>query len=264
MTARGSSTWGSDASLLVTQPGFPEGRVTLPQAPDQKTDASGQLAATPPGQLEFADPNRFGALADLYSQLAISDRVRQRMPEKPMPTEITASALQGASGGVILPVIKLTVSAPTKPGVEALNKHLIDALRGVLSEDQAKNSVPVKQRVELATLNAPTAGYMVKGPSHTASILAFLLCLIGTVAVTHLLAGLRDRGPAEGLAGIVDPWGPDDEEAPAQAESNLPGRKPVSVWSDGPTPFQTEPAPVVPPAPEPAKGRALLGRRSPR
>src|SRR4051794_6481912 len=31
LTARGTETWSATASLLVTQPGFPEGRVTLPQ-----------------------------------------------------------------------------------------------------------------------------------------------------------------------------------------------------------------------------------------
>ena len=40
---------------------------------------------------------------------------------------------------------------------------------------------------------APSPGVLATGPSYTASILAFLLCLIGTVAVTHLLENLRNR-----------------------------------------------------------------------
>src|SRR3954462_6674522 len=68
---RGESTWSSDSSLLVTQPGFPEGRVAFPEAPEAKTDATGKVATLPKDQLLFADPNRFGALADLYSQLAM-------------------------------------------------------------------------------------------------------------------------------------------------------------------------------------------------
>ena len=63
----------------------------------------------PKDRIEYADPNRFGGLADLYSQLAMSDRVRSVIPEKPKPLQIQAFALPGASGGVILPVIKLTV-----------------------------------------------------------------------------------------------------------------------------------------------------------
>ena len=54
-------------------------------------------------------------------------------------------------------------------------------------------------------LNAPTAGALLSGPSRMGSILAFLLCLIGAVAITHLLENLRTRRAAEPLADF-DPW----------------------------------------------------------
>ena len=40
------------------------------------------------------------------------------------------------------------------------------------------------------------------GPKPTASVLAFMLVLLGTVAVTHLLEALRGRREAVALASI--------------------------------------------------------------
>jgi hypothetical protein len=248
LKARGEATWASDATLLVTQPGFPEGRVTLPTTPekDPGQTAAGQMEAQPKDRIEYADPNRFGALADLYSQLAMSDRVRSVIPEKPKPLQIQAFALQGASGGVILPVIKLTVNASTQDGANALSEHTIDALRGVLSADQKKANIPDNSRVELRTLNESSKGYLMKGPSRTASILVLILAILGTVAVTHLLAALRDRDPNTDIEGIIDPWAPDGSgngngnghAAPRPVEpvgwSGTPA--PPAAWAQPPAP----------------------------
>jgi hypothetical protein len=246
LVARGASTWASESSLLVTQLGFPEGRVTLPEAPELKTDATGESAPLPKDQLQFADPNRFGALADLYSQLAMSDRVRLRTPEKARPPQVSAGALQGASGGVILPVIKLTTTAASQSGAQALNQHMVDALRGTLEEDQKKNQIPSKQRVSLVTLNAPSAGYLMSGPSKTGSLLALVLGLLGTVAFTHLLAAVRSGGGKQdddAIEGIVDPWA-DANDQPA------PDPQPASVWGGPAVP----PVPPAPPQPRRARG----------
>src|SRR4051794_28696911 len=79
---RGSDRWSSASSLLVTQPGFPEGRVVLPTpetgaATTSKPPAGAGKAS---GQDQFADPSRFMALADLYSQLLTSDLILDRTP----------------------------------------------------------------------------------------------------------------------------------------------------------------------------------------
>jgi hypothetical protein len=139
----------------------------------------------------------------------------------------------------------------------------------VLTDDQAKNGVPPKQRVELTTLNAPSDGYLEKGPSHTVSIIALVLCLVGTLAFTHLLAALRGGRQADGIAGIIDPWrtSPSDERSAQPQPPSHPSPEPASVWSVGPVPHEPSP-PAHRPAPAPApvaeKGRSMLGRRSPR
>ena len=73
------------------------------------------------------------------------------------------------------------------------------ALQDLLKRRQATNDIPIGERVQISVLNAPSRGALTASPTHTASILALLLCLIGTIAVTHLLEAIRLRreGPTE-------------------------------------------------------------------
>lgn len=188
---RGVSTYGSSSRLLVTQAGFPEGRVVLPTPPPGEEPN--------PDSVGFADPARFMALADLYTKLILSDEVRREIPERPTAAQVDAEPIASVSGAPILPIIELTTRASSAAAARQLNLHTVTALRNLLKRRQASNDIPVGERVQIGILNAPSRGFLTGSPSHTASILAFLLCLIGTIAVTHLLESIRLRreGPAE-------------------------------------------------------------------
>jgi hypothetical protein len=188
---RGSSTYTSESQLLVTQAGFPEGRSVLPTPPP--TDGLTPQPAGNDKELQFADPSRFMTLADLYSTLIVSDEARSLIPEKPAASQIIASPLPAVSGVPVLPIIQLTTTADTAAGAQALNTHTADALRELLKDRQAKADITPAQSVQIQTVNAPSAGALTGRPSHAGSILALLLCLIGTVAVTHLLEMFRTR-----------------------------------------------------------------------
>jgi hypothetical protein len=224
VTPRGSETWSATSSILVTQPGFPEGRVTLPTSQiDGVTTADGQPAvksgAAPKDQVEFADPGRLASLADLYSTFLTSDEVRARVPEHPGAGQIQASPFSAAAGGQVKPVIQLVTTASSSDGARRLNLHLIGGLRSVLAEQQAANRISTAGRVELKVIDPPTPT-LASGRKHIASILAFLLCLIGTVAVAHLLAAVRDRNDPEALASIIA-WETPEESDSAVPESEL-------------------------------------------
>jgi hypothetical protein len=206
LEARGVSTYASVSQLLVTQDGFPEGRVVLPVTPITGSTSDGETPKIDPNKLEFADPNRFMALADLYTKLIVSDEVRALIPERPSPAQIDAQPLPAVSGAPILPIIQLTVKSMSATGATQLNTHTIEALRKRLTEQQNKNGISPAQSVQIRTLSAPSAGALAAGPSHTASILALLLCIIGTIAVTHILASLRPSATASQVDDVMLDW----------------------------------------------------------
>ena len=189
LVGRGTYTYSSQSRLLVTQPGFPDGRVVLPTAP--VADSKPVEPDVDPNRLEFGDPARFTYLTDLYTKLLVSDEVRRRTPERPAEDQIEASPLQAVSGAPVLPIIELTVKADSPGGATALNGHTIAALRELLADQQARNGIMPAQSVVIVALEAPSPGVLTAAPSNTASQSAVLLCLMGTVAITHLLESLR-------------------------------------------------------------------------
>jgi hypothetical protein len=224
---RGAETWTSESSLLITQAGAPEFRTLV-----------GELgAATPsggPGGVEFDDPNRLSALASLYAQLATGDRVRSQLPDKPKPAQITAIALEG-NASTQLPVVKLTTEAGSGPAAQNLNQHTVQALQKVVREEQSRNAIPADQRIRIEQINAPAEPVKTAGRSHTASILALLLCVLGAVALAHLLAALRDgREDMQEVDGVVVPWTSEAEPAPAPEPMPAHGPAPDTMsWLSG-------------------------------
>jgi hypothetical protein len=164
--------------------------------------------------VEFADPARLAGLADLYSKFLTSDQVLRRVPGRPTSAEIQASPFQSSQGGLVLPVIQLTATARSSEAARRLNTQVFNSLRAVLAESQKANQIGRGKRVEVTFIDAPAAA-LAAGRKRTAAILAFVLCLLGTLAVTHLLASVRDRRETEDVLASLEPWG-DEEPADAQ------------------------------------------------
>ena len=193
---RGAEVWSVESDTLVTQPGFPEGRVTLPPqvAPVPGEDASDE---TTKKSQEFADPGRFSSLALLYSVLAQSDQVRARIKTPTAPGQVQASAYDvTGTGSTFLPIIKLTTQAGSREAAMKLNLEAQQGLKDLIEEQQEENNIAPNQRVRLSALNEPAVPMLMSGPSLTASILAFMLCLLGAIAAAHILEALRPREKA--------------------------------------------------------------------
>jgi hypothetical protein len=204
-TPRGSETWTATSRILVTQPGFPEGRVTLPEETlDGAVTAEGQAveADQPKDQVTFADPARLSGLADLYAKLLTSDEVLTEVPGKPTPDRIAASPFLGSSGGVVLPVIQLETTAPTETSASDLNRSVFKSLSSLIEKQQVANSIGPGQRIEIKLIDVPRSA-LTGARKKTAAIIVLFLCLLGTVAVCHLLEGLRPR-PEEPVDDLVD------------------------------------------------------------
>jgi hypothetical protein len=212
LKVRGLSTYTSQSQLLVTQPGFPEGRPVLPTT--QSVDPNTGEPIVDPNETDFADPARFMALADLYTKLMVSDDVISRLPFRIDPlTQVLASPLPAVSGAPILPIIQLDTIDATPKAAQQLNLDLAKALREHIEEGQRKNDIPPAKRVVISTINAPELGALSSGPSKTASILAFMLCIVGTIALTHLLENLRNRREPDPADELED-WSIDDVAGP--------------------------------------------------
>jgi hypothetical protein len=214
---RGVSTYSSRSQLLVTQPGFPDGRPVLPTT--QTIDPATGKPIIDPTKTDFADPARFLTLADLYTKQLTSDDILHRLPARVSPTQIVASPLPAVSGAPILPIIQLDTIGATPKAARQLNLDLGKALRQWLQENQAKNGIPPAKRVVIETMDSPEVGALTSGPSKTASVLALLLVLIATVALTHLLENLRTRRDAAQLDEL-DVWTAVDDQDAAAAKRN--------------------------------------------
>ena len=164
-------------------------------------------------------------LADLYSTLIVSDEARGLIPEKPSASQIIASPLPAVSGVPVLPIIQLTTTAGTAAGAQALNTHTADALRELLKDRQAKADISPGPERSDPDGQCPIGGDPTGRPSHAGSILALLLCLIGTVALTHLLEMLRTRREGDTLESVDLDWVLDEDvdEAP-DADEEAAGR----------------------------------------
>ena len=208
LVPRGAETWSATSSLLVTQPGFPEGRVTLPESQlNQGLTADGEPAIEgdePKDQIEFADPARLAYQADLYSRFLTSDDVLRRVPEHPMPAQVIASPFASAQGGQVQPVIQLQTMGASAESAFRINRHVFQALNDFLRQNTDANDIPKAKRVEVKLLTQPEVA-LLSGRKPTMSVLAFMFVMLATLAVTHLLEALRNRRQSEAaLATIVD------------------------------------------------------------
>lgn len=200
LTPRGAEEWSAGSRVLVTQVGFPEGRVTLPGATAGATEPPPEESKSD-GGIRYADPARFSALAALYASYVRSDLVRSRIPNNPDPEQIEAMPLDlNGSGDEFLPIVEITTKAPTPEAARQLNRHTIRALKGFLIEEQERANTPRDGRVRLDTLNDPRT-LLVAGRSYTGSILAFMLCVLAAIALAHVLESLLPPPPATVMGG---------------------------------------------------------------
>lgn len=254
-TPRGAEVWTSVSQIQVTQRGFPEGRTTLP------TEDSGGTPPSTPKKVQFGDPGRLAYLADYYSKYLTSEVVLGRVPGKPSASQITASPFLAAAGGQGLPIIQLTANADSEVGAKQLNLGVFESLRAFMEQEQSTNAISTGNRVEVR-LFVPPDVTLSSGRSKVMSVLVLVLCLVGTLALVHLLEALRGARGAVKRQRRLEAEDLDDADDMAV----------VMPWttSTGPPPFdETQPERVtraerVVVSAERATAKTAPGRRSAR
>jgi hypothetical protein len=194
---RAKETWSSDSTVLVTQTGFPWGRVLLP-GPGPAAAATPEPGATETPRRDelFADPSRFTNLAVVYSYFAESDRVRALM--RPLPDRDQLEVVPAPAGmhtAETLPLLTVTTLADTPGGAERLNRSAIDALQRFLRDQQDAAKIETDNRVRIQVLNPSSKAKLMIGRSKTPAFVAFILCLVAALAVAYILDNLYPRRP---------------------------------------------------------------------
>src|SRR5436305_1249748 len=151
LSYRAHESWSSQATLLVTQQQFPEGRSVFSQ--EIPPTGSTKLQDFVP---KFADPSRFTQLTDLYAQLAISDDVRRLMlRDGPIHGKVEATPTVENNGVAELPLLSIIGLATTAAGANAVADRAVNAFTSFLAHQQSASGIPTAQRVVLQEIKKP-------------------------------------------------------------------------------------------------------------
>ncbi len=215
----GQERWTSESSLLVTQRGFPWGRVAIPVEATPVIEPGGEPEPFTP---EYADPSRLTSLATLYAQLAESDQVRALVIAdgglEPGALIDARPIVGGANDDESLPLIAVTTVAGTAEGSLQLTQRVSDAFKQYLLAEQERNEIPPDQRVRVDVVKQPGSevpgvATLVQGRSLTRPAVLFIALAIAAIGLAFILENLRPaRRPS-----------PDDRDAvPPAADGAKP------------------------------------------
>jgi hypothetical protein len=197
---REHESWSSQATLWVTQRGFPSGRSALPIT--GATGVQGAATTTPSGsavsgagkQPAFADPARFTDLAVLYSKLVPTDLVLSFVRRSgPINGTIAAEPGFDSISGDILPLVLITATASTPKDAEALVRRATSGLQAYIDSRQASNGIASGDRVIVTRAQAATTPVLAKGRSMTKPVVVFLATLLAVLGLTAVLENVRPK-----------------------------------------------------------------------
>jgi hypothetical protein len=190
---RQNELWASTVRLLVTQNGFPEGRLyaqqptegdAIPQAGDQAKELG----------IPVVDPGRFNSLAILYARLANTDPILRLMSkEGPVKGKLIAVSLRDDNSGILLPLIDVTAITDSPLGALSLAARNAKALDTYIDTQQQENKVPKGDRVKIETVVAPRQAVLFQPRSKTMPMVVFFAVMFATVGLSFLLENIRPR-----------------------------------------------------------------------
>jgi hypothetical protein len=190
ITYRDHELWSSTVRVLVTQSGFPEGRLYA-QEPTEPGETPGETAAK---LGPITDPGRFNNLAILYAELATSDPVRRVIRRGgPVNGKIIATALRDEQTGTLLPLIDIAAISISPQAAAELAVRGAGGLNTFLNEQQRANDVPPEDRVVVQTIVMPRGALIFQPRSKTMPIVVFLVVMLAILGLAFILENLRPR-----------------------------------------------------------------------
>ena len=187
LTPRAAEQWQSQATLFLTEPGFPAGRRTIDLVP---VNIAGQVTL----QSKYSDPNRYTSLASLYARFAESDEVRALMDRDGAPKgsfQAIAAADTTYGKAVGLPMLSLFGTGPTPQIAEETTTSGMNAFLTYLRDEQARAEIAQKQRILVEVVNQPQPAELIVGRKKTLPFVVFFAILFATLAFVFVLQNLR-------------------------------------------------------------------------
>jgi hypothetical protein len=189
LTPRAKETWQSQATLFLTEPGFPAGRRRIEVVP---VEIGGETVL----QSAQNQPSQYTALAALYAKLAQSDRVNEMMRNDGRgPLAGTFSAVPTADTTYRradpLPMLSLFGTGSTAAAAVETAKRGTDAFLRYLRTEQAQAGISPSKRVLVETINEPQSAQLIVPRKKTLPFVVFLAVAFATVALIFVLENLR-------------------------------------------------------------------------
>lgn len=208
LAPRRASTYQSSATLWVTQAGFPWGRTVTQYLPGD--------SATAKPSVPVADADRLATLTALYAQLAVSKSIRAGIPGVEQGTtkmSVTPVPAPPYVNPAILPLLTVTVIAPTPAGAVRLTNLAALRFRNWLVEQQAAAGIPPAQRVAVELVDPAQKALLAGHRSKTLPAVIFLGLMAATFGFIFVRENLNPRVRAVA-----------DEPEPEPAQAPVPSR----------------------------------------
>jgi hypothetical protein len=190
-TKASAKTWKSEATLFVTQPGFPWGRTVIKYLP-------GDISTGKPS-IPTADPQRLASLTALYAQLATSEPVApwlKGIERRHEQLTVTAVPAPQYSTPTLLPLLQIAATAPSQARAVSLANRASDSFRTWLARQQATADIPDAERVVVEPISRADTAKRVGGAGKTLPVIVFLAVLAATVGLIFVLENLRATNAA--------------------------------------------------------------------
>lgn len=214
---RGTTTWSSTATLLITSAhDFPYGRTAPAYLPAQPSKGIPSV--------QVSDPNQLTTFALLYSQFANSDAVKKIMRRRgPLHGALAARPVFESpttavnSSSYLLPLITLTATATTPEWAVETAQLGTSSFIDYLGQQQNLAAIPRDQRVSVEVLRRASGAARISAPGLTLPLIVFVAVMIAVVALVFVLDNLRRPRRSPRPATDVFPDAGTHEQAVAKA-----------------------------------------------
>jgi hypothetical protein len=181
---RQAETWQSTTRLLITQPGFQIGKLSLGN-PDPTATTTNPIVS----------PGYLASLAPSYEQIGNSDAVRAmfKRDDKGRATMTVAAEYGGSNNTEPTGVLDVNGLGTTPADAGRASQRGTAVLIDYVRQEQCLNGVAAANRVQLEVLNKAAQAVVLVGRKKTLPIVIFVAVMTAAIGLAFMLENLRPR-----------------------------------------------------------------------